>query len=741
MKKTIIVMIVMRIAVAAQASLSHGMLAEIDLASDGAGSTTGTGWTLSADGGPARPIKVPGGGWNSDWQDPRIDTMSGVKDYVVYERKITVPQIAADQVTKISFGAVNYGAEVLINDKPVGTHAGPLPPFETEITGVVEPGKECTLKVKAYHRRHYMDGSICTVPVSIDNPLGADKEKWTGTWWGQDRFAYGIIKYVKLVVYPAVHVEDLFIKPSVTHDSLTVVASIRNSTAADKAVVLSGRFSSWNQAAWKYPTIPDMVLTIPAGAAAQVVVGPIRWGLGPQSYWWPNMPFREDYVATLHNLALDVKEAGKTWQSYTQQFGFCEHTEGPYYYQVNGVRMLQIGDVTTESQIGYYDSYATLPAFQPPTGPGTGCPETWRRYMRCGINSIRVSCGLPTEYMMQAADEAGFMLIPEAVTFGNMTARYENIHHPRTVREMGWLCRNHPCVMRYSLGNEIRGGMDGWRSLIDVMLEVDDTRPLIFEHQGGPGDKYLGVKHGHAYSGSHYGPITKNPGKAIYNMGECCWGTDDMAEFAVVAMRMRLYDWAYFAPWCWLNYWPNFFQGIDHDKHVLKEHNSVDRHDNTNGWGSPVVNLAQRALHPYLVLDVGIMEDSKNLPNITNGQQATEWHKIGEGNVRWPRNLPCYARGDTVERRIEIFNGGLAGSKLSLKWSAHWDSLSGPMALAGETLGPLEIQPGFHITQTIRFPVPATDKVDRRLYLVMESIKDGAVVYTEDRIYFTVGIQ
>jgi hypothetical protein len=133
----------------------------------------------------------------------------------------------------------------------------------------------------------------------------------------------------------------------------------------------------------------------------------------------------------------------------------------------------QVGDVTTESQIGYYDAYATLPAFLPPTGPGTGCPETWRRYMRCGINSNRVSCGLPTEYMMQAADETGFMLIPEAVTFGNNTCRYNDIYHPQTVREMGLLCRNHPCVIRYSLGNEIRD---------PIKLSRDSTspRPFVF---------------------------------------------------------------------------------------------------------------------------------------------------------------------------------------------------------------------------------------------------------------------
>ena len=338
---------------------SHGALAEIDLASGGAG------WTLSADGGTARPIKAPGGGWNSDWQEPRIDTMTGVVDYVVYERKILVPKIIAGQVTRISFGAVNYGADVFANDKLMGSHVGSMTPFEVDISSAVVPGKECTPKVKAYHRRHYMvpvggrpkelspfqtntvvkkapTMLTCSIPVSIDTPVGS--QNWVGCgWFGQDKFSYGIIRHIKMNILPPVHVDGIFVKPSVSNDTLTVVVSIRNSLTVEKSLVLSGRLSPWKSGSWRYPAIPDTSLTIPAGKSKEVVLGPIKWGLGPMSYWWPNIQFREDYAATLHNLVLDIKEPGwllsKKHQTYTQRFGFCEHSEGPYYYMVNGVRV------------------------------------------------------------------------------------------------------------------------------------------------------------------------------------------------------------------------------------------------------------------------------------------------------------------------------------------------------------------------------------------------------------------
>jgi hypothetical protein len=83
---------------------------EIDLASD-------TAWTLRCDNGPARPIKVPGGGWNSDQQSPPIQVLKVVQDFVLYERKITMPAEAAGQVVLLRFGAVAHGCEVFLDGK------------------------------------------------------------------------------------------------------------------------------------------------------------------------------------------------------------------------------------------------------------------------------------------------------------------------------------------------------------------------------------------------------------------------------------------------------------------------------------------------------------------------------------------------------------------------------------------------------------------------------------------------
>jgi hypothetical protein len=48
------------------------------------------------------------------------------------------------------------------------------------------------------------------------------------------------------------------------------------------------------------------------------------------------------------------------------------------------------------------------------------------------------------------------------------------------------------------------------------------------------------------------------------------------------------------------------------------------------------------------------------------------------------------------------------------------------------------IEPGFHATKTVTFEAPKPDGKERRLYLVLESVKNEQSVYREDRVCFTI---
>ena len=691
-------------------------LKEMDLASD-------KDWTLSADGGAPRPIKVTAGGWNSDQQEPQIPS-ADVKDYVVYERAITIPAEAKDQVVKILFGGCNYGAEVYLDDQKITEHHATMTPFEADVTAVAKPGETQRLKVKAYARWHY--GNPPIVPGGFDYNKGMGGLKHFD---GHTNHPYGLIGYVRLALYPAVRLSAVFVRPSVSGKSLGYDVWIVNGGAGEREVILKGALSSWDKRTWSYPTLPERTVRLKAGQVQKVTIEGIPWTLGPQSYWWPNIPFREDYQATLHWLNLSLEEQGSVLHQLRQRFGFAEHKEGPFYYTVNGVRYTGFGDCNAYGQIGEYDCWTETACFQPPHGEFKGCPEMWKRYQRIGFNMMRVHQSVPTRYMLETADEAGFMLVPEGAGRAG-DYKFDKANFSFQIQELIRVSRNHPSVARYSLSNEslprdFASSYNQWRWLIDAAVEVDPTRPLVFEVCNGQSGSVPGMEKGHAYQMEHYVPVVKG-GDHIRGLGECVWVTDGMAPLTTQALAVRLNDWTLIAPWSWLNYWPNFLEGMNAERHPWKYNDYGDRKDGVDGWGSPIVEAVQWALHPYLVIDRGLL-DANEL--ITENSKS--------GAIKWPYWVPTYSAGSRLERPLEVFNDALTGDTLALNWSAHWDTASGPLAAQG-SVGPFKIEPGFHATQKVSFDTPNPGQPKRTLFLVLESVKDGKVVYRDERSRFTV---
>ena len=644
----------------------------VDLASASA-------WTWSLDGGAFNTVTVPGGGGGGESYDNML-----------YQRSITIPASAAGRVVKLLFGAVNYGCDVYIGATLVGSHINAAVPFQIDITGAVAAGSTYTLQVKAYSRKHYSN----RVPF--------------GWMWGQ---SYGISRYIKLAVYPQVNIKDVFVTCSVKEDYFNADIWVHNASTQSATLTIDGSLASWNEDAWAYPSVPQKSVTVAANGVARVRIGPVKWGLGPQSYWWPNIPFKENYAARLHNLLLTLKEGPTTLDTLTRRFGFVEHRESPYYYTINGVRIgCQPSDGTAENHFGT-DAYVKQAAFLPPTGPATGCPESFRRYMRLGVNTNRTHQSIPSDYMMDVADEIGFMLIPESMIRGfTECGVWDSATYTNDVRDEVLSCRNHPSIVRYSIDNEYNCGDFGTseRMLADAAWEIDTTRPLVIESNGIPG-RVNGLR-GHAYYMCHYAPYRNWPMRIlIAGMGEYAYdiggrisdpayaGNGDLMREADLGRDMRKRDISYFAIWDFMIYWRTFLT------------------ESSTSLAADKVTFMKRALDPYLAADSAI--DEANLPYTTN----------------WPTTIPSYTAGSTINRTVWLFNGGLSGNRMGLFWDARWDSPSGTVAAAG-SIDTMTIEPGFYSRKPVSFTAPATGATADTVAVQ----NNGAVVFREDRVYFTV---
>lgn len=128
--------------------------------------------------------------------------------------------------------------------------------------------------------------------------------------------------------------------------------------------------------------------------------------------------------------------------------------------------------------------------------------EIWARRLRklkaMGCNALRCSHNPPDPVLLDLADEMGLMVMDEAFDEWQMMKGKEfgsNTHASRGYSEWFDACwqddmtamvlrdRNHPCIIMWSIGNEIREQVDenGWRvarRLAGLCHALDPTRPI-----------------------------------------------------------------------------------------------------------------------------------------------------------------------------------------------------------------------------------------------------------------------
>ena len=106
-----------------------------------------------------------------------------------------------------------------------------------------------------------------------------------------------------------------------------------------------------------------------------------------------------------------------------------------------------------------------------------------------GFNAVRASHGMPSEYFLDVCDSLGLMVIDEAFDQWILEKNHEDYHRyfveysDRDLQSMVLRDRNHPCIVMWSIGNEIPGriepeGLATAKRLRQIILNLDTTRPV-----------------------------------------------------------------------------------------------------------------------------------------------------------------------------------------------------------------------------------------------------------------------
>lgn len=106
-----------------------------------------------------------------------------------------------------------------------------------------------------------------------------------------------------------------------------------------------------------------------------------------------------------------------------------------------------------------------------------------------GCNAIRTAHNPPAPGYLDLCDEMGFFVMDEAFDVWAKKKMKQDYHtdfaewHKKDLQDMVLRDRNHPSVMVWSIGNEIREQFDSTgititKELVDIVKEIDTTRPV-----------------------------------------------------------------------------------------------------------------------------------------------------------------------------------------------------------------------------------------------------------------------
>ena len=363
-----------------------------------------------------------------------------------YRKTFALPVSSKNKNVSITFDGVYKNSEVWINGHYLGKRPNGYVPFNYDLTPyLLQPPAKNIIAVK------------------VDNSQQPDSRWYTGS---------GIYRNVKLTIRNKIAVDDYGIiirTGQIGTDPATI--EIMTNMSAD--------FTDWQTASIRHTVIDAKgVEVVTQKPSAFNFYGPGTANLqkikiNKPVVWSVNNPY-------LYTLKTQLYQGGQIVDELTTVFGLRSiQFDSKQGFFLNG-EPLKIHGVCMHHDLGALGAAFNINAAR----------RQLKMLKEMGCNAIRFSHNPPATEMLDLCDEMGFLVIDEAFDMWQKRKNKFDYHldfkdwHKADLEAMILRDRNHPSVIMWSIGNEIREQFDSTgttiaKELVSIVKKIDPTRPVI----------------------------------------------------------------------------------------------------------------------------------------------------------------------------------------------------------------------------------------------------------------------
>ncbi|WP_316795574.1 beta-galactosidase GalB [Pedobacter agri] len=357
-----------------------------------------------------------------------------------YRKEFTAPADFQNRLVTIEFDGVYKNSEVWINGKYLGKRPYGYSSFSYEISKFLKSGKNI-------------------IAVKVDNSAQPDSRWYSGS---------GIYRNVWLTSTAKVAVSNWGTFVTADNDGKVQIQSqIQNKTLKSQTVIIvNSVYTADGKLLNK--SKPQTLKIDTSGTISHSnleIKNPILWSVeNPNQY----------------KLVTQILQNGKVIDTYETKFGIRSFNfDAEKGFSLNGKPMKILG-VCLHHDLGALGAAVNVRAME----------RQLEIMKEMGVNAIRTAHNPPAPEFLDLCDKMGFLVMDEAFDMWAKKKTKNDYHlnfaewHKRDLEDMIKRDRNHPSIILWSIGNEIREQFDSTgiaitKELVGIVINLDKSRPVI----------------------------------------------------------------------------------------------------------------------------------------------------------------------------------------------------------------------------------------------------------------------